>query len=143
MSMIGDEWIANMQEREALEAKLLLQDDVVDGKEKEQQAELESQESTVSESADGSSSLMSFAKFMARGVKKKVVHVMNTVENIVDDGSAELLNPRDPRPLSSEERHAIYSCCPFVLNSRHLIRSWEWHWHKDFHDACRPYCRLY
>ena len=76
---------------------------------------LETQESTASDSADGTSSLMSFAKFMARGVKKKVVHVMNTVENIVDDGSAELLNPRDPRPLSSEERHAILlmqSFCP-------------------------------
>ena len=84
MSLIGDEWIAHAQEREALEAKLLLQDDVVDGKEKEHQAVLETQESVEPESADGSSSLMSFAKFMARGVKKKVVYVMNTVENIVE-----------------------------------------------------------
>lgn len=115
MSMIGDEWIAHTQEREALEAKLLLKDDAVDRKEMEKQAVLETQESTVSDSADGGSSLMTFAKFMARGVKKKVVTVMNTVENIVDDGSAELLNPRDPRPLSSEERHAILlmqSFCP-------------------------------
>ena len=36
MSMIGDEWIAHTKEREALEAKLLLQDNVVDDKEKEQ-----------------------------------------------------------------------------------------------------------
>ena len=111
MSLIGDEWIANAKEREALEAKLLLE-----GANEQPQAptEMERQESSVSD--DGtSSSLMTFAKFMARGVKKKVVHVISTVENIVDDGSAELLNPRDPRPLSAEERHAILlmqSFCP-------------------------------
>jgi len=115
MSMIGDEWVANAKQREALEAKLL-KEGAETKPEQEEVATLEREESTVSDDGtSSSSSLMSFAKFMARGVKKKVVHVMSTVENIVDDGSAELLNPRDPRPLSAEERHAILlmqSFCP-------------------------------
>ena len=113
MSMIGEEWIAHIQEREALEAKLLLEG--AEEKSEEPAQQLERQESTASDTDSTSSSLMTFAKFMARGAKKKVVHVMNTIESIVDDGSAELLNPRDPRPLSAEERHAILlmqSFCP-------------------------------
>jgi hypothetical protein len=110
MSLIGDEWIANTKEREALEVRLL--------KEGVKEAELpafEKQESSVSDTDDTGSSLMTFAKFMTKGVKKKIVSVLNSVDALVDDGSAELLNPRDPRPLSIEERHAILlmrSFCP-------------------------------
>jgi hypothetical protein len=113
MSLIGDEWITNTKEREALEAKLLKE-----GVKEAESPAVEKQESAVSDTDDTSSSFMTFAKFMTmtKGVKKKIVSVMNTVDAlVVDDGSAELLNPRDPRPLSTEELHAILimrSFCP-------------------------------
>jgi hypothetical protein len=49
-----------------------------------------------------------------RSAKKKIVSVINTVDHMIDDGS-EILNPKDPRPLSAEERQAIMlmqSFCP-------------------------------
>jgi hypothetical protein len=49
-----------------------------------------------------------------RSAKKKIVSVINTVDQMIDDGS-EFLNPKDPRPLSAEERQAIMlmqSFCP-------------------------------
>jgi hypothetical protein len=52
--------------------------------------------------------------FILRSAKKKIVSVINTVDHMIDDGS-ELLNPKDPRPLSAEERQAIMlmqSFCP-------------------------------
>jgi hypothetical protein len=57
---------------------------------------------------------MSFARFMAKGVKKQIVNVMNTVDDLLDDDSS-LLSPKDPLPLTSEERQAIVlmrSFCP-------------------------------
>eukprot|EP00957_Ditylum_brightwellii_P107434 8197293-Ditylum_brightwellii.AAC.1 len=45
---------------------------------------------------------------MAQGVKKKIVDVIKTVEDYTsNDEEHELLNPSDPRPLSTEERDAI------------------------------------
>ena len=49
-----------------------------------------------------------------RGVKKKIVSVVNTVEELIDDGS-EYLNPVDPLPLTEEEEQAVVlmqSFCP-------------------------------
>lgn len=66
------------------------------------------------ESEDTSGGLLGFAKFMAKGIKKQIVSVVNTVDKIFDDGSA-YLNPQDPRPLCAEEKQAIVlmqSFCP-------------------------------
>ena len=65
---------------------------------------------------DGSSksSVWGFAKFMAKGVKKSCVQVVNKVE-VPDDDQGELMNPKDPRPLCAEEYQSILlmqSFCP-------------------------------
>jgi len=54
-------------------------------------------------------SLFGFASYMARGFKSTVVEAIKTVPEILgeDDETTELLNPRDDRPLSMEERDAI------------------------------------
>ncbi|KAL7463127.1 hypothetical protein ACHAXS_003508, partial [Conticribra weissflogii] len=54
-------------------------------------------------------SLFGFASYMARGFKSTVVEAIKTVPDILgeDDETTELLNPRDDRPLSMEERDAI------------------------------------
>jgi Protein of unknown function (DUF3684) len=57
---------------------------------------------------------MSFTCRFGRGVKKKIVSVVNTVEEMIDDG-AEYLKPVDLLPLSSEEEQAVVimqSFCP-------------------------------
>jgi len=52
-----------------------------------------------------------FAKFMAKGVKKQIVKVLDTVGEIVENASGnettELLNPHDPFPLCMEEQEAV------------------------------------
>jgi len=62
------------------------------------------------------SRMWGFAKYMAKGVTKTIVKVVNQVEALVDDGGAtELLHPRDPRPMCTEEHQAILlmqSFCP-------------------------------
>jgi len=50
------------------------------------------------------SKLMGFAKFMARGMQKKIVSVVNTVVDAADNS---LLYPADPRPLLDEEQDAV------------------------------------
>jgi hypothetical protein len=130
MSIIGQEWLENQAEREKLEKKLL-EEQSVGNKKLEAQAATknDSNGDDVSSTGDSaanksSSSILSFAKYMAKGVKKGIVNVMNTVDTIVDDGSAELLNPRDPRPLSSEEKHAILlmrSFCPQQSTPDHVV----------------------
>ena len=76
----------------------------------------EADEGNDSGDKESTTSLYSFARFMAKGIKKKVVAAIKTVEGVVrDDESAELLNPPDPRPLSAEERDAVdlmRSFCP-------------------------------
>ena len=56
-----------------------------------------------------SSSLLSFASFMARGVKNTVSEAIKPVQSIFgdDDETTELLNPSDMRPRCREERDAI------------------------------------
>ena len=56
------------------------------------------------EAKQSSSAVWGFAKFMAKGVKKKIVQVLHSVEDYVDD---ELLNPSDERPICTEEEQAI------------------------------------
>lgn len=63
----------------------------------------------------GSGGLMGFARFMARGVKKSIVSVTKTMNNLVEANTDKLLYPPDPRPLSVEERQAVVlmqSFCP-------------------------------
>jgi hypothetical protein len=64
--------------------------------------------------ASKKSTIIGFAKFMAKGVKKTIGKVKNKMEDIIDDGG-ELMHPRDPRPLCHEENQAIIlmrSFCP-------------------------------
>ena len=80
-----------------------------DEEEKKEVAEIEEDDS-VSKSDDltVSSSLMSFAKYMAKGVKSTIVSAVKTIEEVVtNDEEEELTRPLDPRPLSFEEREAI------------------------------------
>ncbi|GKY92960.1 hypothetical protein MPSEU_000264800 [Mayamaea pseudoterrestris] len=53
------------------------------------------------------SGIMGFAKFMARGVKKKIVSVVNTVEDMLIDDAAEYLKPIDAAPIFEEEKQAV------------------------------------
>ena len=80
-----------------------------DEEEKKEVDEIEEDDS-VSKSDDltVSSSLMSFAKYMAKGVKSTIVSAVKTIEEVVtNDEEEELTRPLDPRPLSFEEREAI------------------------------------
>ena len=43
---------------------------------------------------------------LSRGVKKRIVSVVSSVNELLDDGS-DLLRPPDPRPLVTVERQAI------------------------------------
>lgn len=126
MSAIGVEFAKGAAERAQLEARLL--------KEAEEKAKVPVNSTATSENDDDdtittadqtvstetedttskSSRVWGFAKYMAKGVKKTIVKVVNKVEEFVDDG-AELIHPRDPRPLCSEEHQAIIlmqSFCP-------------------------------
>jgi hypothetical protein len=122
MSLLGVEYEKGAVERAKLEQHLLKQEEE---KRKRKQTstevtpqpnemKLEPEESTEDDTSSSSSSVWGFAKFMAKGVKKKIIKVLNTVEEMVDDGG-ELLNPKDPRPLCPEEHQAILlmqSFCP-------------------------------
>ena len=90
----------------------------MDSGEQKEQKEDSKQEDEEAKSSS-SSSVWGFASFMAKGVKKGIVKVLNTVEeameNITNDDTHELLNPPDPRPLCPEEHQAILlmqSFCP-------------------------------
>ena len=79
--------------------------------EEEKKSEIDDAESTK-DSEDKttiSSSLYSFAAFMARGVKSTVVEAVKAVPELLgeDTETTELLNPVDDRPLSVAERDAI------------------------------------
>eukprot|EP00536_Pseudo-nitzschia_multiseries_P016499 jgi/Psemu1/221501/e_gw1.1133.16.1 len=62
------------------------------------------------------SSLIGFAKFMAKGVTKTIKKVVTNVSDLVDEaGGGELIHPIDPRPLCAEEHQCILlmqSFCP-------------------------------
>jgi hypothetical protein len=68
-------------------------------------AEDDEEESVVKDSIR-KGSFFGFARFMARGVKKRIVSVVSSVNERLDDGS-DLLRPPDPRHLMSVERQAI------------------------------------
>jgi hypothetical protein len=125
MSLLGVEYEKGAVQRAKLEQELLKQEEekrkrkqtstkvMPDSNEKKLETE-DSTEDDTSPSSSSSSVVWGFAKFMAKGVKKKIIKVLNTVEEIVDDGG-ELLNPKDPRPLCPEEHQAILlmqSFCP-------------------------------
>lgn len=120
MSTLGAEYAKGAVERANIEAALLKEsvdtasqqrnendDDTVTTSEQTELAETE-------EAGSRSSRVWGFAKYMAKGVKKTIVKVVSKVEELVDDG-AELIHPRDPRPLCLEEHQAIIlmqSFCP-------------------------------
>lgn len=108
-ALIDVSWQEGRLEREELEKKLR-QDALKNAEVKTKVTN--DDESIASES--GASGIVSFARFMARGVKKTIVSAVNSVEQMVDRGG-DFMNPPDPRPLSDEERQAILlmqSFCP-------------------------------
>jgi hypothetical protein len=119
MSLVGVEWQKNTAERQALERKLeaeQAQNTKSNSSSSESAKKADSQDED-DETVDGSMTggLMGFARFMAKGVKKKIVNVLSTVQSYVVDDGTNQLNPPDPRPLSAEERQAILlmrSFCP-------------------------------
>ena len=79
-----------------------------DEEEKKEVDEIEDDSVSKSDDLTVSSSLMSFAKYMAKGVKSTIVSAVKTIEEVVtNDEEEELTRPLDPRPLSFEEREAI------------------------------------
>jgi hypothetical protein len=116
MSLVEVDWKASAPAREKAEAELAANRYKAAAEGKAQATEEIQQQDSIkeTESEDTSGGLFGFAKFMAQGIKKQIVSVVNTVDKILDDGSA-YLNPQDPRPLCSEERQAILlmqSFCP-------------------------------
>lgn len=106
MVSIGQSYLANRDEREALENKFLEEEKrkVKDDKPvivEPPRAEKPKEPETTS------SSILSFAKYMAKGVKKQIVNVLNSADLFLEDSGDSLLNPRDVLPLSKEERQAI------------------------------------
>jgi hypothetical protein len=88
-------------------------------RETQKQDSMADDEDDDTKSTTSSISMWGFAKFMAKGVKKGVVKVLNTMEEVMEtisnDDTHELLNPPDLRPLCPEEHQAILlmqSFCP-------------------------------
>ena len=97
-----DRWEAEREERKKMDEQT----------EQAEETEAASRDaaSAANESTSISSSLFSFAKFMAKGVTNTVTEAIKAVPEIIvgdDDETTELLNPLDNRPLSIEERDAI------------------------------------
>ena len=106
MARIGELWQLGAGEREEWEAKR--EERKKQGGSEEEKEEVADGETVTSESTTISSSLFSFATFMARGVKEKVTEVVKQLPVIgEDDETTELLNPLDDRPLSLVEIDAI------------------------------------
>ena len=64
---------------------------------------------TTSEDVTVSKSLMSFAKYMAKGVKTTIVSAVKTIDEIVsNDEEEELIRPLDPRPSPSRKARLFY-----------------------------------
>lgn len=118
MSLLEVEWKENAPARERLEKELESQavEKALEAATSDptEQVDTEEEGKQKEDNENKSAGLFGFAKFMAKGLKKQIVSVANTVDKILDDGS-EYLNPKDYRPLSSEESHAILlmqSFCP-------------------------------
>jgi hypothetical protein len=114
MMRLGLIWESGKEAREAWEAQREERKKKQKQKEEEEEKKLEiddaeSAKDSVDEKSSISSSLFSFASFMARGVKNSVVEAVKAVPELLgeDNETTELLNPLDDRPLSIEERDAI------------------------------------
>ena len=96
------------EEQEAWEAQRETRQKAEEEEKKSDTDDVESSKSSVDEISI-SSSLYSFASFMARGVKKSVTEAVKAVPELLgeDNETTELLNPTDDRPLSIQERDAI------------------------------------
>jgi hypothetical protein len=129
MGRVGVMWDEGKAEREFWEAKqreLKKAKESAKSKAKDGEDESQSDMKSTADNESIQSSLVSFAKFMARGVKNTVVEVINAVPEILgeDDETTELLNPSDERPLSLEERDAIIlmkAYCPRVSTPDSLV----------------------
>ena len=113
MGRIGMLWDNSKDERDKWEA---MREEQNLQKEEEEKDDNSSSKATKEDDALSTknesipSSLLSFASFMARGVKSTVKEalVKPALEILGEDNeTTELLNPRDDRPLSIEERDAI------------------------------------
>mmetsp|Transcript_6127 Transcript_6127/g.13879 ORF Transcript_6127/g.13879 Transcript_6127/m.13879 type:complete len:1897 (+) Transcript_6127:127-5817(+) len=113
MGRIGILWEEGKDERDRWETQREERNEKEQSKQKEETDEssqtTKDAASTSKETSTISSSLFSFATFMARGVKNTVAEVIKPVQEILgdDDETTELLNPTDDRPLCMEERDAI------------------------------------
>ena len=120
MSLLEVEWKESAPEREKLEKEFEAQavekalkaasgpapEEIAQKKQEKKEEEADNN--------DKSGGIFGFAKFMAKGLKKQIVSVVDSVSDIIDDGSA-FLNPKDHLPLYAQERHAILlmqSFCP-------------------------------
>ena len=113
MGRIGTLWDMGKDERDIWEAQreeekkkelLKTNEEQVDSSQKDDDTSSKGKDSTSIPS-----SLLSFASFMAKGVKSTVTEALKPVQEILgeDNETTELLNPRDDRPLCLEERDAI------------------------------------
>lgn len=124
-NVIDVQWKANAMQRERLEQEYQQKSNskqqqksesvVSTAGTTEETATGDEEDATVASSSSMGSGLMGFARFMARGVTKKIVSVVSTVEDLILDDSAQYLKPIDPLPLFTEEEQAVVlmrSFCP-------------------------------
>lgn len=110
--LLDEAWLASAGERAQLEAAAM--EDIRKQKEssRSNSTNVSDDDDTVADDDDEStvntskSGFFGFARFMARGVKKRIVSVVSSVNEMLDDGS-DLLRPPDPRALVTVERQAI------------------------------------
>ena len=130
MGRVGVMWEEGKDERELWETKREEQSKLKEASKSNgtdnEEKEIDTQSTLDNEHTTIQSSLFSFASYMARGVKNAVVDVVKAVPEILgeDDETTELLNPRDDRPLSLEERDAIIlmkAYCPRVSTPDSLV----------------------
>ena len=112
-ALLDSSWHESADERAKLEAQAMERLHQKTGPSRqESNIEKSTDEETVAEEDDdtsskgGKKSFFGFARFMAKGVKKRIVSVVSSVNELLDDGS-DLLRPPDPRPLVTVERQAI------------------------------------
>ena len=127
MCRIGMQWEEGKEERERwLESTSTTTTTPKDEVEEATTTNGGSKDDGAKEEKSISSSLLSFASFMARGVKNTVSEAIKPVQSIFgdDDETTELLNPSDMRPLCREERDAILlmkSYCPRLSTPDSLV----------------------
>jgi hypothetical protein len=113
--LLDTAWQATKEERDRLEAQALAEDKRASSRTNSEtdttadETEGEDDEDSLATNQSSTTKgrgLFGFARFMARGVKKRIVSVVSTVGELLDDGS-DLLRPSDPRALVTVERQAI------------------------------------